>query len=129
MELELITPETRESFRVRFVSLEDVLGSLGIYPDHDRFITVLRRSVGHFQDEKGKELFIAYDHGFLKVENNRVVILSRAVVVGESLEEIREELRKRVERIELYEKDLRRSIENLEKAILHQLVEIERAYL
>ncbi len=126
MDLELITPEVRQSFRVRFVSLEDELGSLGIYPDHDRFVTVLRRSVGHFVDNQGNKLYIAYDHGFLKVEDNSVVVLSRAVVVGESLEKIREELKRRVERIELYERELRKSIGNLEKAILRKLAEMER---
>ncbi|WP_457600163.1 F0F1 ATP synthase subunit epsilon [Hydrogenivirga sp.] len=126
LELKLITPETREDYRIRFLSLEDVVGSLGIYPGHDRFITVLNRSVGHFVDEGGDKRFIAYDHGFLKVEKDVVVLLSRAVVVGDSLRDIREELEERVERIEIYERDLRKSIENLEKAILRRLADIER---
>ncbi len=128
LELNLITPEFEEKYRIKYISLEDKLGSLGIYPKHDKYITELVRSVGHFETTEGEFYYIAYDHGFLKVEKDKVVILSRAIVVGKSVEEIREELRKKLTRISKLEVNLRKSIENLEREFLKRLAEIERFY-
>jgi len=126
LELELVTPELRESYRVSFLSLEDTLGSLGIYPGHERFLTTLPRSVGYFLDERGKKKHFAYDHGFLRVDKNRAFLLSRIIVSGKTLEELREELERKAQSIDEKEKEFRKSIENLEKMILKKIVEAER---
>ncbi len=124
--LNLITPEVRESFSIRYISLEDAEGSLGIYPEHEDFITVLTRSIGHFEDIEGKKRYIAYDYGILNVEKNRVSLITRTVVKGESVEEIKLELSKKISRIEVFEKKLRENIQILERMIMKQIVEVER---
>ncbi len=126
LELEFVTPEIRQVFKVKYVSLEDKLGSLSIYPGHDRFITVLTRSVGHFLGENGEEFFFAYDYGFLKAERDRVSLLSRVVIIGGSLRELREKLKAIAEKIDVRERDFRRSVENLERMILKRMVEMEK---
>jgi len=126
LDLELVTPEQRETYRVRFLSLEDSLGSLGIYPGHERFLTTLPRSVGYFLDERGEKRHFAYDHGFLRVDGKRAVLLSRIIVSGKTLRDLREELEKRAQSIDVKEKEFRRSIENLERMILKKIVEAER---
>ncbi len=125
--LELISPEEEDHLEILFLSLEDRLGSLGIYANHDSFLTVLTRSVGHFLDLKGEKRFIAYDFGLLKLRDNKVSLITRTFVVGSSTEEIEEELRRRVERIERAEGKIRKSLEELERAILKRLAEIERS--
>ncbi len=124
--LELITPEDKKAYTVRSISLEDLYGSLGIYPGHDRFLTVLPRAVGHFFNTEGQKIYIAYDYGFLMVEKGYVRICSRAIITGASLEEIKGKLEAKLERISFVEGDLRRSVENLERLILKKLAEIER---
>ncbi|ACO03434.1 MAG TPA: F0F1 ATP synthase subunit epsilon [Persephonella sp.] len=126
LSLNLITPEKKETFNIRYLSLEDVEGSLGIYPEHQDFITVLTRSIGHFVDQEGKKIYIAYDYGILNVEKNRVSLVTRTAVKGESVEEIKEELSKRISRIEVFEKKLRENIQILERMIMKQIVEVER---
>ena len=124
--LNLVTPEIKESFRIRFLSLEDILGSLGIYPEHEEFMTVLPRSVGYFIDETGKRLFFAYDYGVLDVSDNTVSVITRVFIKGESIQQLKEELEKRLSRIEVYEKRLRENIKTLERMILKEIVEIGR---
>lgn len=126
LELELVTPELRESYRVSFLSLEDTLGSLSIYPGHGGFLTTLPRSVGYFLNERGEKKHFAYDHGFLRVDGKRVVLLSRIIVSGKTLEDLRKELERKAESIDVKEKEFRRSIENLERMILKKIVEVER---
>ncbi|RUM28180.1 MAG: hypothetical protein DSY32_04730 [Aquifex sp.] len=126
LELKLITPELEKSLRIKFISLEDKLGSFSIFPNHTKFITELIRSIGHFIDERNDFFYIAHDHGFLKVEKNVVLIVTRAVVIGKSVEELKEELNEKLKRITTYERDLRKSIETFEKVILKRLAEIEK---
>ncbi|RMD46630.1 MAG: hypothetical protein D6831_01525 [Aquificota bacterium] len=126
LNLRFLTPEKEEVFKVKFLSLEDRLGSLGIYPGHERYITVLNRSVGYFINENDEEIYFAYDYGVLKVDRYHASIITRAVIMGKSLQNLKEELEKKVERIEVFEKSLRENIKNLEKMILKKIVEAER---
>ncbi len=124
--LDLITPESKESFKIRFLSLEDTLGSLGIYPGHEDYMTVLPRSVGFFIDENGKKIYFAYDYGVLNVSKDSISITTRAFIKGESIQALKEELERKLGRIQVYEKRLRENIETLEKMILKEIVEMER---
>ncbi|RMA97234.1 F0F1 ATP synthase subunit epsilon [Hydrogenothermus marinus] len=125
--LNFITPEKKESYKAKFISLEDKVGSLGIYPNHERYITVLNRSIGYFIDENESKNFFAYDYGILKVENNSVSIITRIFLKGNSVESLKEELEKKSSRIDIYEKQLRENIKILERTILKNIVEIERS--
>jgi len=124
--LNLITPEIKESYRIKFLSLEDILGSIGIYPEHEEFITVLPRSVGYFIDETGKKVFFAYDYGVLDVSNNTVSVITRVFIKGESMKQLKEKLEKKLSRIEVYEKRLRENIKTLERMILKEIIEMGR---
>lgn len=126
LNLRFLTPEKEEIIKAKFFSLEDRLGSLGIYPGHEKYITVLNRSVGYFINEKDEKIYFAYDYGVLKVDKYYASIITRAVIMEKSLENLKEELEKKVERIEVFEKSLRENIKKLERMILKKIVEAER---
>ncbi|MBK3333273.1 hypothetical protein GWK41_09340 [Persephonella atlantica] len=126
LNLRFLTPENEETYRAKLLSLEDRLGSLGIYPGHEEYITVLDRSIGYFVDEEDKKIYFAYDFGILSVEEDTVSIITRAVITGLSLESLKAELEKKVSRIESFEKRLRENIKTLERMILKEIIEAER---
>ncbi|RMD46034.1 MAG: hypothetical protein D6834_03030 [Aquificota bacterium] len=124
--LRFITPDNVEMVKAKFLSVEDRLGNVGIYPDHIEYITPLSRSLGHFIDENGNKIFIAYDYGLLKVKNNNVSMVSRTILKGKNLKSLKEELEKKVQKVEVFEKQLRENIKTLEKVIMKEIVEMER---
>ncbi|WP_456399664.1 F0F1 ATP synthase subunit epsilon [Persephonella sp.] len=126
LKLKFITPDVFREFDVKFLSLNDIEGSIGIYPGHMDFLTVLPRSYGYFIDENDKKVYFAYDFGVMSVEKNRASITTRILITGLSIEELKSELEKKIERTDVYEKKLRENLRILERMILKEIVNIER---
>ncbi len=124
--LEIITPELKETYKIKNISLYDKVGSLGVYPGHIKFITTLPRSVGHFIDHNDRKYIFAYDSGILMVENNRVSITTRIFLKGSSADELKRRLEKKLERIDIHEKRLRENIKVFERFLLKKCAEIGR---
>jgi len=124
--LRFLTPEKEQIFKAKYLSVFDVSGSLGIYPNHIDYITPLSRSLGYFIDENNKKIFIAYDYGLLKIKNKNVSVISRTILTGTDFQELKKELEKKLEKTTLFEKQLRENIRVLERMIMKEIVEIER---
>ena len=124
--LKFLTPDKIETVEAKFLSVEDRLGKIGIYPNHVEYITPLNRSLGYFIDRNESKIFIAYDYGLLKVKNNNVSMVSRTILKGKDLKGLKEELHKRVQKVEIFEKQLRENIKTLEKIIMKEIIEMER---
>ena len=124
--LRFLTPEKEQTFKAKYLSVEDVSGSLGIYPKHIDYITPLTRSLGYFIDEADNKIYIAYDYGLLKISNNNVSVISRTILTGTDLQELKKELEKKLEKTTIFEKQLRDNIRTLERMIMKEIVEIER---
>lgn len=124
--LRFLTPEKEQIFKAKYLSVEDVSGSLGIYPKHIDYITPLSRSLGYFIDEADNKIHIAYDYGLLKISNNNVSVISRTILTGTNLQELKEELERKVQKTTIFEKQLRENIKILERMIMKEIIEIER---
>src|ERR1700690_1034177 len=95
LNIKVISPDSIMDLKARFISLNDKLGSFGVYPGHRTYITFLDRSVGHYFDEDNNKKFLAYDYGLFRVEKNaQVFIISRIVLTGNSIEHLEEKLSK-----------------------------------
>lgn len=124
--LRFLTPEKEEFFKAKYLSIEDALGRLGIYAHHIDYITPLTRSIGYFIDKDDKKIFIAYDYGLLKINNNNVSVISRTILTGTDLQGLKEELGKKVQKTTVFERQLRENIKALERMIMKEIVEMER---
>ncbi|GAB6072985.1 hypothetical protein JCM14244_13620 [Venenivibrio stagnispumantis] len=124
--LRFLTPEKEQIFKAKYLSVEDTAGSLGIYPKHIDYITPLSRSLGYFIDEADNKIYIAYDYGLLKISNNNVSVISRTILTGTNLQQLKEELEKKVQKTTIFEKQLRENIKTLERMIMKEIIEIER---
>ncbi len=126
IEVSFTSPSEKFLDRARYISLEDLIGKFGIYPGHERFITMLKRSVGYYVDEGGNRWFVAHDYGVFRVEGERASVLTRIFIRGKSVVELRRKLRERLERINRYDKLIRDNLRNLEKFLLKRMAEVER---
>jgi F-type H+-transporting ATPase subunit epsilon len=66
----------------------DATGRFGIHSGHEPFMTVLTPGIVAFRDTNGREGYAAADGGVLLVEANRAFIVSREVVLADSLDHL-----------------------------------------
>jgi|GEM_PF-946471 len=128
LKLSFISPTERFVEHVRYVSLEDLAGKFGVYPGHDRFMTMLNRSVGYYVDSKGTKLFVAHDYGVFRVEHDEAFVLTRIFIKGTSVEDLEKRLMEKLKRVSKYDKLIRENLKNLEKFLLKRMAEVERFF-
>lgn len=122
--LKLVSLELTQEFEVRYLSLDDSLGRLGIQPDHQPFLTSLSRSVAYFDDLDLERHYLAHDTGILRVESgSKVFLIARIILLGKSLVDLQAELEQRVQKAEFNSTLMRENLNNLQKMLLKQLME------
>ena len=74
--------------RVEALQAADASGRFGLWPNHERFLTILVPCVLTYREEGGRTSFAAVDGGVLLSEQNRVSVVTRDAVVAPRLEEV-----------------------------------------
>ena len=89
MDLEILVPDGFV-VQAKVVALQaaDASGRFGLWPNHERFLTVLVPCVLTYREEGNRESFAAVDGGVLLSEQNRVSVVTRDAVIAPRLEEV-----------------------------------------
>jgi F-type H+-transporting ATPase subunit epsilon len=89
LELEILAPD-QVILQARAIAVQaaDASGRFGLRPGHEDFLTVLVPCLVRYRLENGEERFAAVDGGVLRLEGDRVSIVTRDAVVSERLDTV-----------------------------------------
>ena len=122
----IITPQAVETVKnISFFRAEDRSGSFGILPRHIEFLTILEPSIAIAVIED-RETYYAFNSGVLSFKNNVLTITAKEFVQSDNISKLLEMIKHTFKEQEEKERLFRDSIENLQKAFIKKLIEMER---
>ncbi len=122
----IITPQAVETVKnISFFRAEDRSGSFGILPRHIEFLTILEPSIAIAVIED-KEHYYAFNSGVLSFKNNALTITAKEFVQSDNISKLLEMIKHTFKEQEEKERLFRDSIENLQKAFIKKLIDMER---
>jgi len=122
----IITPQAVETIEnISFFRAEDRSGSFGILPRHTEFLTTLEPSIAIAVIEE-REHYYAFNGGVLSFKDNRLTITAKEFVQSDKVGELLEMIKRSFKAQEEKERLFRDNIENLQKAFIKKLIEMER---
>jgi F-type H+-transporting ATPase subunit epsilon len=126
MDLEILVP-ARLVARARIEALEaaDASGRFGLWPNHERFLTILVPCVLAYREAGGRRSFAAVDGGVLLSERNRVSVVTRDAVVASRLEEVADAAAAMLRTRREQERAARAAFAELEATLLRELYKSE----
>jgi F-type H+-transporting ATPase subunit epsilon len=126
MDLEILVPAGPVA-RVRIEALEaaDASGRFGLWPNHERFLTVLVPCVLTYREEGGRPAFAAVDGGVLLSEQNRIAVVTRDAVIAPRLEEVADAAAAMLRTRREQERSARAAFAELEATLLRELHKAE----
>lgn len=88
MQLEILTPEKSLFQRndVTYLFITTVYGGLGILANHAPVLATLREGPLKVQDEHKNLIFAYVEGGFVQIQDNRVVILTRQAELAQNID-------------------------------------------
>jgi F-type H+-transporting ATPase subunit epsilon len=126
LELELLVPDgVVLKSRIRGLQAADASGRFGLWPGHERFVTVLEPGLVVFRDEQDHEKFAAVDGGALVLQDNCVSIACREAIVADRLEEVAARAAAMIAERRLSEKTARADFAELQATLLRDLRKAE----
>ncbi len=122
----IITPQAVETVKnISFFRAEDRSGSFGILPRHIEFLTILEPSIAIAVIED-KEHYYAFNSGVLSFKNNALTITAKEFVQSDNISKLLEMIKHTFKEQEEKERLFRDNIENLQKAFIKKLIDMER---
>jgi len=122
----IITPQAVETVKnISFFRAEDRSGSFGILPRHIEFLTILEPSIAIAVIED-RETYYAFNSGVLSFKNNVLTITAKEFVQSDNISKLLEMIKHTFKEQEEKERLFRDNIENLQKAFIKKLIEMER---
>jgi len=122
----IITPQAVETVKnISFFRAEDRSGSFGILPRHIEFLTILEPSIAIAAIED-REHYYAFNSGVLSFKNNALTITAKEFVQSDNISKLLEMIKHTFKEQEEKERLFRDSIENLQKAFIKKLIDMER---
>jgi len=122
----IITPKAIKNVKnISFFRAEDKSGSFGILPRHIEFLTILEPAIAIAIIE-GKEHFYAFNGGVLSFKNNALTITAKEFVQSDKVGELLEIIKSAFSEQEEKERLLSDNMENLQKAFIKKMIEMER---
>ena len=109
---------------IRGLQAGDSTGRFGLRPGHLPFVTTLTPGLVLYWDAKGNEHYAAVDGGVLLLENNKVQITSREVILASRLEDLSGRAAEILESRKRSEKSAHHEFEHLHTALLQQLAKL-----
>ncbi len=122
----IITPQAIKIVEnISFFRAEDKSGSFGILPRHTTFLTVLESAIAIAVIDN-QERYYAFNGGLLSFKNNHLKITAQEFIESDDLNSLLDSI-KHSFKVQ-YEKEhlFRVNIENLQKAFIKKLIEMER---
>ena len=110
---------------ISFFRAQDKSGSFGILPRHTALLTILEQSIAIVVIDK-KEYYYAFNEGVLSFKNNELTITSKEFVQSDKINELLLMIKKSFKDMESKEHIFYNNIENLQKAFIKKLIEMER---
>jgi F-type H+-transporting ATPase subunit epsilon len=104
----------------------DASGRFGLWPNHERFFTILVPCVLSFLRRDGRPRYAAADGGVLLLEDNRLSIASREALVAERLEDVADAAAAMFRARQTQERAARSAFVELELSLVQQLRQAER---
>jgi F-type H+-transporting ATPase subunit epsilon len=122
MDLEILVPAGIVA-RATIEALEaaDSSGRFGLWPNHERFFTVLVPCVLAYREQRGRPSFAAVDGGVLLSEQNRISVVTRDAVVAPRLEEVADAAAAMLRTRREQELSARAAFAELEASLLREL--------
>lgn len=122
----IITPQAVETVEnISFFRAEDSSGSFGILPRHIEFLTTLEPSIAIAVIED-KEYYYAFNRGVLSFKGNALTITAKEFVQSREVSELLEMIKRSFKEQEEKERLFSDNIENLQKAFIKKLIEMEK---
>jgi len=122
----IITPQAVEIVEnISFFRAEDQSGSFGILARHIEFLTTLEPSIAIAVIDD-KEYYYAFNGGILSFKNNALTITAKEFVQSDKISELLEMIKLSFQEQEAKEQLFSDNIENLQKAFIKKLIEMER---
>ena len=122
----IITPQAVETVKnISFFRAEDRSGSFGILPRHIEFLTTLEPAIAIAVIEE-REYYYAFNGGVLSFKNNALTITAKEFVQSDKVDELLEMIKHSFKEQEEKERLFSDNIENLQKAFIKTLIEMER---
>ena len=102
MKLEIVTPHgVMYNGDVKMVTLPGKEGEFGVLPEHASLVSLLEAGVITIETTDGKEILVAIDSGYVKVDENKVsCIVDGAVVLSDEDGKISEHIKEAKKLIE-----------------------------
>jgi len=122
----IITPKVIEGVdKISFFRAEDKSGSFGILPRHIEFLTILEPAIAIAVIEN-KEHYYAFNGGVLTFKNNALTITTKEFVQSDKVSELLVIIKSAFKEEEEKERLFSDNIDNLQKAFIKKLIEMER---
>lgn len=122
----IITPQAVETIEhISFFRAEDKSGSFGILPRHIEFLTTLEPSIAIAVIEE-REHYYAFNGGVLSFKGNALTITAKEFVQSDKVSDLLEMIKRSFKAQEEKERMFSENIENLQKAFIKKLIEMER---
>ena len=122
----IITPQAIKIVEnISFFRAEDKSGSFGILPRHTAFLTVLESAIAIAVIDN-KEHYYALNGGILSFKNNHLKITTQEFVQSDDLNKLLDSIKYSFNVQEEKERLFSDNIENLQKAFIKKLIDMER---
>lgn len=119
MELEILTPEKSlvNKNDVVYVFLTTVYGGLGILANHAPVLATLKEGPLKIQDKNAQLEFVYVEGGFVQIQDNKIVILTRKAEKADTIDQAQYEQVKQQAKERLLNPDKFTDIEHTEKIL------------
>ncbi|MFO1019814.1 MAG: hypothetical protein U0903_03850 [Planctomycetales bacterium] len=104
----------------------DATGKFGILPGAEAFVTLLSPGILSYQDQRGREHFLAVDGGVMLVEKNKVRITTRDATQADSLENLTAAAAEMLQGKQFAERQARLEFSGLQTILLRELRRAEK---
>jgi F-type H+-transporting ATPase subunit epsilon len=127
MNLKILLPaEVLLDEEVTKVTAEAQNGSFCLLPRHVDFVAALVPGLLSFENEEGKEIFVAVDEGVLVKYGQDVLVSTRNAVRGGELGELRRIVEERFMVLDDKEKTARTAMAKIEAGFVRRFLEIQK---
>jgi F-type H+-transporting ATPase subunit epsilon len=127
MKLKILLPtEIFLDREVKKITAEAKNGYFTLLPRHVDFVTALVPGIFYFETMEGQEEFLAIDESILVKCGAEVLVSSRNIIKGASLETLQKSVAENFQVLDEQEKKARLAIASLEANIMRRFVNLEK---
>ncbi|MDR2526345.1 MAG: F0F1 ATP synthase subunit epsilon [Rickettsiales bacterium] len=124
--LEIYTPtEVIINESIKSISLTAKEGQIKILPNHADYVTVFSSNIVDYTDINGNDKIIAVNDGILVKYGGTVCISTYSVVIGDTLEDIRQKIKDNAKAEQEKMKEINKIMKELDFYLLNNLKDLD----